>query len=100
MAGLRRKFTDQQKLAILEEARGNGVNAVLRKHKLSYSAFSRWRLQLAFETVAETKAAALYQTRDELHKYKIENQLLRKLVADQALELMRREEEWKKLSHA
>jgi hypothetical protein len=26
--------------------------------------------------------------------------LLRKLVADQALELMRREEEWKKLNHA
>lgn len=96
MAGIRRKFTEEQKLAILEEARGNGVNAVLRKHRLSYSAFSRWRLQLAFETVSGSKAASRFEASNELNHYKLENQMLRKIVAEQALELLRKEEEWKK----
>ena len=43
MARPKRKFTDEQKLEILQQAQRSGVTAVLRDHALSYSVFARWK---------------------------------------------------------
>src|SRR5215471_5260821 len=39
----KRKFSDEQKLEILKQAKEIGVIAAIRNHCLSYSVFSRWR---------------------------------------------------------
>jgi putative transposase len=40
-----RRFTLQEKLAILEEAEKIGTTPTIRKHDLSHSVFLRWRNQ-------------------------------------------------------
>ncbi len=42
----RRRFTEEQKIAILDQAMKRGISAVLREHSLSYSVFARWKQQL------------------------------------------------------
>ena len=100
MAILRRKFTDEQKLAILREAEESGITVVLRNHQLSYSAFSRWREH--FRTMSSTQQNVVYdyRARSELKQYKTENLRLKKIIADQALELEKREEELKRNNHS
>jgi putative transposase len=99
MATMRRKFTDEQKIEILREAEETGISAVLRNHKLSYSAFSRWRQHYAAVNPSKRNSVFDHTTRLELKRYKTENVRLKKIIADQALELERREEELKKNSH-
>ena len=99
MAILRRKFTDEQKLAILREAEESGITVVLRNHQLSSRAFSRWREH--FRTMSSTQQNVVYdyRARSELKQYKTENLRLKKIIADQALELEKREEELKRNNH-
>jgi len=53
MSTLRRKFSQDEKQAILEEAHHRGITTVLREHKLSYSVFSRWKEQLRSDDIIE-----------------------------------------------
>src|SRR5688572_4100954 len=100
MSIIRRKFTDEQKLKILREAEEMGITRVLHNHNLSYSAFARWRQQFAVHDPARQQSQLRYQERSELKQYKTENQRLKKIIADQALELERKEEELKKNNHS
>ena len=100
MTIVRRKFTDEQKLKILREAEELGITLVLRNHNLSYSAFARWRQQFEFQDPARQQAKLNHQERSQLKQYKTENQRLKKIIADQALELERKEEELKKNLYA
>src|SRR5262245_30250969 len=43
MMSRKRKFSDEQKMEILNQAKQIGVIAAIRNHCLSYSVFSRWR---------------------------------------------------------
>jgi putative transposase len=99
MTSVRRKFTEEQKMEILREANEMGISAVLRIHKLSYSAFSRWRQHYAVVITSNNHTVFDHRARSELKQYKIENIRLKKIIADQALELERREEELKKNYH-
>ena len=89
MSTLRRKFSQDEKQAILEEAHHRGITTVLREHKLSYSVFSRWKTQMGMGTF--TKADA------DLLELRQENIRLKRIVADQALELEMKREQLRKV---
>ena len=91
----KRKFTDEQKLEILQQAQRAGVTAVLRDHALSYSVFARWKEKFMM-TDPEKQQLARTRSKSELKQFIEENIRLKKIIADQALELERKDEELKK----
>jgi putative transposase len=94
---MKRRFTDEQKLDILQEAEKNGITAALREHRLSYSVFSKWREKFMKKETDEMQAVALAnKTKSELKQFMEENTRLKKIIADQALELERKDEALKK----
>ena len=95
----RRRFTDDQKLEILHQADESGVTAVLREHRLSYSVFARWKQKFVQHpgTNAEATREA-NKTRSELKHLNEENMRLKKIIADQALQLERKDEELRKIN--
>lgn len=96
MTSMRRKFTDEQKLEILQQANKMGVTAVLRNHALSYSVFARWK-QKFMRNDPSTHAHTLpNKTRSEIKQLTEENVRLKKIIATQALELERKDEELRK----
>ena len=81
-----RKFSVEQKLYILQEATQEGVAQTLRKHNLSHSVFSRWRKQLS--TSGSPGLQPHYPKADpEKKALELENARLKKIIANQALEL-------------
>ena len=84
MGAQRRKFTNEEKTHILQLAKDSGVTKVLREYKLSYSVFARWKQQLNVDSGADTYS--------ELLKLKQENVWLKKIVAEQALEIEMKKE--------
>ena len=94
MASQKRKFTDEQKLEILRQANEMGVIAVIRNHNLSYSVFARWR-----EKFMEKNKKGLTlknKTKSKLKQFMEDNTRLKKIIAEQALELERRDEALRK----
>ncbi|OQP38631.1 hypothetical protein A4H97_18070 [Niastella yeongjuensis] len=89
----RRRFTEEQKIAILDQAMKKGITAVLREHNLSYSVFARWKQQLI---KVEPSDQSYSKARSELKHLNEENMRLKKIIADLALELNKKEEELKK----
>ena len=82
----RRQFSVEQKLAILNEAEQIGVTHTLRKHNLSHSVFFRWKNQFHSGGVGSLKPQ--YQKVDpEVRALEEENARLKKIIANQALEL-------------
>ena len=96
MTNSRRKFTDEQKLEILHQADESGVTAVLREHRLSYSVFARWKQKFLQKHLDPQMVMEVNKTRSELKQFMEENARLKKIIADQALELEKRDEEFKK----
>ena len=95
----RRKITDDQRLEILHQADESGVTAVLREHRLSYSVFARWKQK--FLQHAGTNKEAMREvnkTRSELKLLNEENLRLKKIIADQALQLERKKEQLKRIN--
>jgi putative transposase len=97
MASQKRKFTDEQRLQILQQANEMGVTAVLRHHSLSYSVFSRWREKFMKNDSIKQEMISRNKARSELKQYIEENTRLKKIIADLALELERKDEELKKI---
>jgi len=85
MGAQRRKFTNEEKTNILQLAKDSGVTKVLREYKLSYSVFARWKQQLNVDTSTGTYS--------ELLNLKQENMWLKKIVAEQALEIEMKKEQ-------
>ena len=79
MTANRRKFTEAEKLQILQQAKESNISKVLREHHLSYSVFSRWKQQLQKPNSVNTN--------EDLINLKNENARLKRIVAEQALEL-------------
>ena len=95
----RRRFSDEQKLEILHEAEKLGITAVLRNHSLSYSVFAKWREKFIKDPAAGKHDTMLSnKTRSELKQFIEENARLKKIIADQALELARKDEELRKVN--
>lgn len=76
---VKRKYTDEQIVAILQEHAG-GVTAkeVIRRHGISLDTFYRWKRQFSGMTRAELQ---------RLRALEDENRRLKRMVADQALNI-------------
>lgn len=72
------RFTDEQILAIVREAEGGKVSEVCRRHGISKETLRRWRAK--YRGLELQEARRLKQLEDE-------NRRLKRLVADQALDL-------------
>lgn len=98
MAIHRRKFTDEEKLAILQQADKIGVTATMRQHSLSYSVFTKWKQKFMRNEPGIQSSLIDNKTKSELKQLNEENTRLKKIIADQALQLERKDEELKKIS--
>jgi putative transposase len=90
MPGHRRKFSEEEKLNVLQEAGRVGVNNILRQYNISYSAFARWKkgfLEKGIDPVARKTTEILLIE---------ENARLKKIIADMALSLELKDEELKR----
>jgi putative transposase len=73
------RFTDEQIVAILQEAERTGKSGdVIRRHGISRETFYRWRKKYGGLQVSDTK---------RLRALEEENRRLERMVADQALKL-------------
>ena len=97
MASQKRKFTDEQKLEILRQANEMGVIAVIRNHNLSYSVFARWREKFKETGKNKKELTSKNKTKSKLKQFMEDNTRLRKIIADQALELERKNEALRKV---
>ena len=94
MASPKRKFTDEQKLEILRQANEMGVIAVIRNHNLSYSVFARWREK--FMEKDKKELTLKNKPKSKLKQFMEDNTRLKKIIAEQALELERKNEALRK----
>ena len=94
MASQKRKFTDEQKLEILKQANEMGVIAVIRNHNLSYSVFARWREK--FMEKDKKEQTLKNKPKSKLKQFMEDNTRLKKIIAEQALELERKDEALRK----
>jgi putative transposase len=82
----RRKFTIEQKLNVLQQVKQMGVTRVLREHNISYSVFARWKMQFSDDDMhTANNHADAFKT--EVDQLLAENNRLKKIVANLALEL-------------
>lgn len=81
----RRKFTDDEKQKVVDEAMIRGINVVLQERRLSYSVFSRWKKQFFVEETDKTKRGQ--KVVKQLNELIVENEKLKKIIANQAMEL-------------
>jgi len=73
------KFSEEQIIEILREAEsGTAINAVCAKHNISDAAFYKWRRKYGGMDVAEAR---------RLRGLEEENSRLKRLVADQAVQI-------------
>ncbi len=93
----RRKFSENEKHAILKEASQKGISVVLREYKLSYSVFSRWKKQLA---VDKKEPKSNYRILQEIIGLVTENERLKKIIANQALEIQIKTEKLRSINAA
>jgi putative transposase len=100
MASPKRKFTDEQKLEILRQANEMGVITVIRNHNLSYSVFARWREKFVKKDQSKLDSISRKKAKSEFKHIMEENSQLKRIIADQALELKRKDEELKRMNQS
>lgn len=86
MSKTRRKFSPEDRLSIVQESQREGLSETSRKYQLSPSLLTRWRSKYLQKGVSGLKDA-YYRVDPEVRKLEEENARLRKIIADQALEL-------------
>jgi putative transposase len=76
---MKKRFTEEQIIRILNEAeQADNIREVCRKHNLTEQTFYRWRNKYGGMDVAEVK---------RLRELEKENAELKKIVAEQALDI-------------
>jgi putative transposase len=81
-----RKFSVEQKLSILEEAKQTTKAAVLRKYNLSKSVLDTWLMKFEVGGIGALSHGQLVMNK-ELMEAKRENERLKRILADKMLEL-------------
>lgn len=82
----RRKFTPEEKYSILQEAEREGTTEVARKYNLAHSVLSYWKKKYLANGKDGLKAS--YKKVDpQVRALEEENVRLKKIIANQALEL-------------
>ena len=87
MSTERRKFTEEEKKNVLQQAELQGIANILREYKLSYSVFSRWKKKYIITDQKTTMPPI------DTKRLMQENIRLKKIVADMALALELKDEE-------
>lgn len=82
----KRSFTVEQKIQILREAEENGMLATCRKHELAQSLFYRWKAQFDSKGI-DGLQPQYYRVDPQFRTLEKENERLKKIIANQALEL-------------
>lgn len=72
------RFTEEQIIRVIKEAEGSTVKEVCRRHGISPSTFANWKAKFNGMDVSEAR---------RLRALEDENRRLKKLVADQALDI-------------
>ena len=86
MSKSRRKWSVEQKLQIIQEASQYGTTETLRKHNIGQSLFYRWKLE--FDNQGLQGLQPKYAAVDpEMKQLQLENERLKRIIANQALEL-------------
>jgi putative transposase len=86
MAKTRRQFTPEEKYSILQESEREGYTETCRKYNLATSVLSYWKKK--YLTKGKDGLKANYMKIDpQLRALEEENSRLKKIIANQALEL-------------
>lgn len=86
MSKTRRQFTPEEKYSILQEAEREGTTETSRKYNLAHSVLSYWKKKYLVKGKDGLKAG--YKKVDpQLRVLEEENTRLKKIIANQALEL-------------
>lgn len=86
MSKTRRQFTPEEKYSILQESEREGTTETARKYNLAHSVLSYWKKKYLVKGKDGLKAS--YKKVDpQLQALEEENARLKKIVANQALEL-------------
>lgn len=86
MSKTRRQFTPEEKYSILQEAEREGTTETSRKYNLAHSVLSYWKRKYLVKGKDGLKAG--YKKADpQLRVLEDENVRLKKIIANQALEL-------------
>ena len=76
----RKRYTEEQIIVVLKEAQsGIGTQELCRKHGISDATFYNWRAKYGGLEISEVR---------RLHVLEEENRKLKRLVADQALDIL------------
>lgn len=95
MSIIKRKWSEAQKLQIIQEVEQQGLSETLRKYNLSQSLFHKWRRAYNGEGMPGLKPK--YKTIDPAHRQlQVENERLKRIIAKQALEIEFKDELLKK----
>lgn len=77
---MKKRFTEEQIIRILDEAKtGIKVEELCRKHGISHPTYYNWKAKFGEMTISEAK---------RLRSLEAENSKLKKLVAEQALDII------------
>lgn len=95
MSIIKRKWSEAQKLQIIQEVEANGLQETLRKDNLSQSLFHKWRRAYNGEGLQGLKPR--YKTIDPaVRGLEPENERLKRIIVKQALEIEFKDELLKK----
>lgn len=95
MSKQHRKWSEVQKLQIIQEAEQSGQTETLRKYNLAHSLFLRWKK--AYSSHGSEGLKPKYRTIDpEVRRLETENERLKRIIARQALEIEFKDELLKK----
>lgn len=95
MSTTKRKWSEAQKLAIIQEVEQHGLTETMRKHNLSQSLFHKWRR--SYHGHGMPGLQPKYKTVDPaIRQLEVENSRLKNIIAKQALEIEFKEELLKK----
>ena len=75
----RKRFTEEQIIAVLQEAPTMPIRELCRKHGIAETTFHRWRNKFNGMQVSDAR---------RLRALEDENRRLKRLVADQALDIL------------
>jgi putative transposase len=92
MAAQRRKFSEEEKLNILHQAGQKGTSNILRHYNISYSVFARWKHSFQKKGIDPTG------TKSEAMILLEENNRLKRIIAEQALNIELKDEELRRLN--
>ena len=86
MSKIRRKFTPEERLAIVQESQREGSTVTCRKYNLSPSLVSKWRERYLQKGVEGLKPK-YHRVDPQVRELEQENERLKKIVAKQALQI-------------